>query len=228
MEFRSDRGTNFIGCTDHLGEDVINVENGTIKRFLLDQKSVWIFNPPYASHMRGSWECMIGLTLRILDTMLMDKAVKVLTHEILTTFLAEASAIINLRPLVPTSSDPDFSLILTPYTLLTLKTDKGGGGPLGPFSEKDEYTVQWKRAQHIADIFWKRWRKEYIQTLQSHKRWTMNQRDLALDDVVLMKDEGAPRFDWKMAVVERVFQSASDKRVRKVELRLYKDSSKTY
>ena len=56
----------------------------------------------------------------------------------------------------------------------------------------------------------------------------MNQRDLSVVDVVSMKDEGAPRFDWKMAVVERVFPSASDKRVRKVELRLCKDGSNIY
>ena len=140
--------------------------------------------------MGAAWERMIGLTRRILNTMLMDKAVKVLTHEILTTFLAEASAIINLRPLVPTSSDPGYPLILTPYTLLTLKTDKGEE-PLGPFNERDAYTAQWKRAQHLADIFWKRWRKEYIQTLQSRKRRITNQRDSVVGDVVLMKDEGA-------------------------------------
>ena len=67
-ECRSERGTNFIGSTDHLGVDVINIENGPIKRFLLDQRSVWIFSPPYASHMGGAWERMIGLTRRILDT----------------------------------------------------------------------------------------------------------------------------------------------------------------
>ena len=145
----------------------------------------------------------------------MDKALTVLTHEILTTFLVEASAIINSRPLVPNSSEPEYPLILTPYTLLTLKTDIGGE-PLGPWGEKDAYTAQLKRAQHLADIFWKRWRKEYIQTLQSRKRWTMNQRDLAVGDVVLIKDEGAPCFDWKMAVVERVFPRASDNRIRKV------------
>ena len=65
---------------DHHGVDVINVENGPIKIFLLDQRSVWIFNSPHASHMGGTWERMIGLTRQILNTMLMDKAVKVLTH----------------------------------------------------------------------------------------------------------------------------------------------------
>ncbi|XP_056016958.1 uncharacterized protein LOC130053620 [Ostrea edulis] len=193
-EFRSDRGTNFIGSTEHLGVDVINIEDGPIKRFFLDQRSVWIFNPPHASHMGGAWERMIGLTRRILDTMLMDKAVKALTHEILTTFLAEASAIINSRPLVLTSSDPEYPLILTPNTLLTLKTDKGGE-PLGPFSEKDAYAAQWKRAQHLADIFWQRWRKEYLVTLQNRKRWPTNQRNITVGDVVLLKDDGVHRCD---------------------------------
>ncbi|XP_056020363.1 uncharacterized protein LOC125680242 [Ostrea edulis] len=226
-EFRSDRGTNFIGSTEHLGVDVINIEDGPIKRFFLDQRSVWIFNPPHASHMGGGWERMIGLTRRILDTMLMDKAVKALTHEILTTFLAEASAIINSRPLVPTSSDPEYPLILTPYTLLTLKTDKGGE-PLGPFSEKDAYAAQWKRAQHLADIFWQRWRKEYLVTLQNRKRWPTNQRNITVGDVVLLKDDGAHRCDWKMAVVERTFPSHSDKKVRTVELRVIRDGQAVY
>ena len=65
-EFRS-------GSTDHLGVDAINVENEPKKRFLLDQRSVWIFNPPYASQIGGAWERMIRLMRRILDTMLMDK-----------------------------------------------------------------------------------------------------------------------------------------------------------
>ena len=112
---------------------------------------------------------MIFLTRRILNTMLIDKAVKVLNLEILTICLAEASAILNSRPLVPTSSDPDYPLFLTPYTLLTLITDKGGEPP-GTFNEIGAYTAQWKRAQYLADMIWKQWRKKYIQTLQNRKR----------------------------------------------------------
>jgi hypothetical protein len=75
-EFRSDQGTNFIGSTEHLGVDVINVKDRHIKVFFINQRSAWIFNPHHASHMGGAWERMIGLTRRILDTMLMDKTVK--------------------------------------------------------------------------------------------------------------------------------------------------------
>jgi hypothetical protein len=49
---------------------------------------------------------MIGVTHRILDSLLLNTAGGTLTHEVLTTFLAEVIAVITSRPLVPLSSDP--------------------------------------------------------------------------------------------------------------------------
>ncbi|KAK3731883.1 hypothetical protein QZH41_005772 [Actinostola sp. cb2023] len=48
-------------------------------------------------------------------------AAKYLTHEVLTTLMAEISAIVNGRPLVPVSCDPTAPEVLTPSTILTLK-----------------------------------------------------------------------------------------------------------
>nr|XP_022331189.1 uncharacterized protein LOC111129227 [Crassostrea virginica] len=223
-EIRSDRGTNFVGSTDSLGIHTVNFEDGPIKKFLLDNRTVWIFNPPHSSHMGGAWERMIGLTRRILDHLLMSESTRKLTHETLVTFLAEASAIINSRPLVPVSTDPEYPFILTPYTLLTQKTDKGEEPP-GPFDEKNIYRAQWKRVQQLADLFWKRWKSEYLALIQSRQKWTRNQRNLSVNDVVLMKDNSANRCDWKLAIVERVFPSESDYKVRKVELRVNKEGS---
>ena len=50
-------------------------------------------------------------------------------------------------------------------------------------------------------------------------------RNLSVNDVVLMKDNSANRCDWKLAIVERVFPSESDNKVRKVELRVNKEGS---
>ena len=30
---------------------------------------------------------------------------------------------------------------------------------------------QWKRVQHLADVFWSRWRREYLLTLQPRRKW---------------------------------------------------------
>ena len=100
-EFRSDRGTNFVGAVSEIGIDVLN---DSVKDFLNKAEAVWVFNPPHASHFGGVWERMIGVTRRILDSMLLNND-KSLTHEVLCTFLAEVSAIVNARPLVPVSTD---------------------------------------------------------------------------------------------------------------------------
>ena len=150
--FQSDRGTNFIGATDALLIDAIHVEDGPVKNFLYSKGTTWLFNAPHAPHMGGVWERMIGVTRRILDSMLLDCKRVALTHEVLVTFMAEARAIINSRPLTPVSSDPECTEILTPSTLLTQKTDSGLQ-PLTEFDPKNMYRAQWQRVQTLADIF---------------------------------------------------------------------------
>ena len=56
--------------------------------------------------MGGVWERMVGVSRRILDCMLLEEKSR-LTHEVLTTLMAEVSAIINARPLIPVSSDSE-------------------------------------------------------------------------------------------------------------------------
>ncbi|VDI38982.1 Hypothetical predicted protein [Mytilus galloprovincialis] len=119
--FRSDRGTNFVGSIKELGIQAINVEDGRMKDFLRNQGTTWQFNPPHASHMGGVWERVIGITRRILDSLLMEASRNKLTHEMLVTFLAEASAIVNSRPLVPLTTDPENPMPLSPSLLLTQK-----------------------------------------------------------------------------------------------------------
>lgn len=81
-EIRSDRGTNFVGSVDHLDMNSINVEEGPVHNFLEEKQTVWIFNPPHSSHMGGIWERMIGITRRILNSMILEVKSKDLTHEV--------------------------------------------------------------------------------------------------------------------------------------------------
>ena len=145
-EYRSDCGTNFVGSVEELGIHAVNVKDADVKRFLHDSGTVWTFNPPHASHMGGPWERMIGTIRRILDSMLLDTHGARLTHEVLSTLMAEVCAIVNSRPIVPVSSDVESPFILTPTTLLTQKV---GEPPeqLPDLSIKDIYRSQWKFAQ---------------------------------------------------------------------------------
>lgn len=219
--FRSDRGTNFIGATDALG---INPESSDVKTFLLENGTRWIFNPPHSSHMGGVWERMIGVTRRLLDSLLLDTAGGYLTHEVLSTFLAEVSAIINSRPLVPLSSDPENPYPLSPSLILTHKSDNIADVNV-PSNVKDLYRAQYKRVQLLADMFWKRWRGEFLQTLQARRKWKEDQRNLQEGDVVVLKDKTIARNSWPTGVLTKVLPSA-DGKVRAAEVRVIAENGK--
>ncbi|KAI7789378.1 hypothetical protein IRJ41_019889 [Triplophysa rosa] len=217
---RSDRGTNFVGACKQLD---INTDESTVRKYLQEKGCSWVFNPPHASHMGGSWERLIGVARRILHAMLLQTGPTRLTHEILSTFMAEVMAIMNARPLVSVSTDADMPEVLTPAMLLTQKLS-ALSAPSGNFSTAQLYSQQWKQVQCLADTFWKRWKGEYLSTLQSHRKWTKDKPNVKEGDVVLLKDSQAHRNEWPMGLVIKTIPS-SDKRVRKVEVRVVKDGT---
>ncbi|XP_055005215.1 uncharacterized protein LOC129407637 [Boleophthalmus pectinirostris] len=221
---RSDQGTNFIGACKELR---INSEDPEIKNFLQDQSCTWAFNTPHSSHMGGVWERMIGLVRNILDSLLLKNSNSRLTHEVLVTLMAEVMAIMNARPLVPVTTDPETLEILSPAMLLTQKASPVLSPP-GNFELKDLYKAQWRQVQGLADCFWKRWRQEYLTTLQARRKWKAEKPNIKEGDVVLLKDTQIKRNEWPVGIVVKAIPS-DDKRVRKLEVKIVKQGSvKTY
>ncbi|XP_065939369.1 uncharacterized protein [Magallana gigas] len=208
-EFRSDRGTNFVGAASELNMNIVNVEDSSMRAFLEDKRIAWKFNPPHASHFGGSLERTIGIARRILDAMLMDTKHGKLTHEVLTTFMAEVMAIMNSRPLLPVSSDVEAPFILSPQMLLTQKTQEVPT-EFKDLDVKDMYRSQWKMVKVMANTFWKRWKSEFLSTLQPRQKWLVSTDNLKEGDVVLLHDKESARTDWPVGVVNRIFPSNSD------------------
>ena len=217
-QIRSDCGTNFIGACKELEILLTDPHGPKVSKYLSGEGCSWIFNPPHASHMGGVWERMIGVSRRILDSMLQQASPSRLTHDVLSTLMAEVTGIVNSRPLTPISTDPDSPFLLTPAMLLTQKICTLFPPP-GDFKEADLHRQQWRQVQHLANTFWSRWRREYLATLQSRCKWQEDQRNLKEGDVVLLKDAQAKRNEWPMALVTKAI-ACSDGRVRKVELRV--------
>ncbi|KAL7853440.1 hypothetical protein AOLI_G00202840 [Acnodon oligacanthus] len=185
----SDCGTNFIGASKVLKLDPSKPGETSVEDYLHKQRCSWVFSAPHSSHMGGTWECMIGISQRILDSMLLQAGKPTLTHEVLTTLMAEVTAIVSARPLVPVSSDPEAPLILTPLTLLTQKFDPIPTPP-GDFTKADMYKHQWKSVQALADTFWATWQKEYLNMLQSCQKWQRNKPNFKEGDI---NDEGTSK-----------------------------------
>ncbi len=170
--------------------------------------------------MGGVWERMIGVARRILDAMLLQAGRARLTHEVLTTLLAEVTAIMNERPLIPVSSDPENSYILTPSMLLTQKTGTHSS-PLSDINAGDMLKCQWKRVQVLADEFRYRWRREYLSTLQCRKKWPQKELDIKEGDVVLLKEKQAKRNEWPIGIIVKAAPS-EDGMIRKAEVKVVK------
>jgi len=77
---------------------------------------------------------------------------------------------------------------------------------------------RWRQVQHLANEFWTRWKKEYLQSLQVRQKWNEKSKNIQKDDIVLVKDENLPRNQWPLGRVVKTFPDDQDGLVRQVQL----------
>lgn len=146
---------------------------------------------------------MIRSVRQILKALLKEQVVN---DEVPSTITTEETNILNSRPLTQNSDDPTDEEPLTPNHLLQLRPCTSL--PPGIFEKEDLYCRrQWRQAQFLANLFWKRWIKEYLPTLQERKKWNEPKENLKVGDVVLLMDENFPRGQRPLARVLEVFTS---------------------
>lgn len=109
-QIHSDCGTYFISASHELQMVRINPGSNNIEDYLDTQSCTWVFNPPHVFHMGGTWERIIGIARCSLECMLLNQKKSYLTHKVLVTLMAEVAAIMNTRPLIQVSSDPESPL----------------------------------------------------------------------------------------------------------------------
>ena len=199
-EIRSDNGTNFIGARNELLQAIEEMDHEEIRAKLREENIDWLFNPPAASHMGGVWERQIKTTRKILAG-LMEEYGHSLNEESFQTLMCEVEAIINSRPLTTVSGEPDDLEPLTPNHILTTKSTVILPPP-GQFQKNDVYMRRrWRRVQYLANLFWSRWKKEYLVVMQERSKWQHPQRNLVEGDIVILREENVPRNAWSLAVV---------------------------
>ena len=87
------------------------------------------------------------------------------------------------------------------------------------FTKNDQYVKRrWRQVQYLANIFWRRWLKEYLPTLQMRQKWCFPEAYVKENDVVLIVNENAPRGQWPLARVVKV-HIGKDGKVRSAVVR---------
>ena len=165
--------------------------------YFRQNKIEWKFNSPSASHLRGAWERSVR-SIRCILSALVNKG-QTLTDDSLETLLIKVEKILNSRPLItPLVIDPTAEEPITPSHLL-LAYPSENLSP-GLFSPKDVYACRhWKQVQHLTNVFWKRWLREYLPTIALRSKWPDHVRNFPPNNLVLVVIENVPCGKWRMA-----------------------------
>ena len=128
-----------------------------------------------------------------------------ITDEELHTAICGAERLLNSRPITFVSSDPDDLSPLTPSHFLTGQL----GGKFAPETTDQEEIFnprkRWHGVQQLIGQFWKRWRREFLPSLNTRKKWFHPEHNLKKDDVVMIIEKDAKRAEWPLGRVTEVF-----------------------
>lgn len=151
-----------------------------------------------------------------------------MSEEVLSTVMAEVTAMLNARPLTHLSVDPEDESPLTPNHFLL--------GRKHPHIPPDVFTEsvgelsrrRWTAAQELAERYWKRWLVEYVPALTEREKWYREgKRDLAVGDLVLIVDPSSPRGYWPTGRVTELLVSKAKKDKGKSVVRVVKVRTQT-
>ncbi|XP_046865618.1 uncharacterized protein LOC124459883 [Drosophila willistoni] len=214
----SDNGTNFRGAARELQEALEDLDESAVKEYMASIKIIWNFIPANAPNFGGCWERLVGCFKRAIEAILTVNANP--SDETLQTIFMEAEYLVNSRPYILESDDPDDELglcsndICIPQSCILL-------GP-GNFTPNTMEKRAWRISQYQIDSFWKRFIKEYLPTLIHREKWHKDVPNLEVDDIVVMKDN-TPRGEWPLGRVMKVFPAEYGV-VRVVELKSAKNT----
>ncbi|XP_027839404.2 uncharacterized protein LOC114121329 [Aphis gossypii] len=208
-ELWSDNGTNFVGANKELTNYTQHLD-----KQLANEGITWRFNPPSSPHFGGLWEAAVKSAKHHLTRTTGETK---LTLSELSTLLCQIEACLNSRPLTPMSSDPNDFMPLTPAHFLL-------GAPVTSVpepnlnGEEPHIMRRWKFVQHLLQTFWKRWQMEYLPQLQIRGKWTSGCAQIAIDDLVIVKEDNLPPLKWHLARVIEL-HPGRDGNVRVVSIR---------
>ncbi|CAG7710011.1 unnamed protein product [Allacma fusca] len=217
-EIHSDCGTNLKGASNEMKaflEQIATTEfTQSIGANLAQQGILWMFNPPHSPHFGGIWEAAVKSAKyhlrRVTDG-------TTLTRSQYHVLLAQIEGVLNSRPLCPMSSDPSDLQALTPGHFLI-------GRPIISFPEPDLQHLpdgrlpHWQRVQQLSQQFWNRWSKEVIGNIQKRPKWQIEERNVTIGSLVLLKEDNAPPLKCKLGRISALHPGA-DGLVRVVTVR---------
>ncbi|XP_022814033.1 uncharacterized protein LOC111347879 [Spodoptera litura] len=186
----SDNGTNFHGACREL-DTLLRSENSKLAKdiaaSLAGEGTTWHFIPPHAPNFGGLWESGIKSCKKHLNRVIGSST---LTFEEMATLLSQVT-------------DSNKFDALTPGHFLV-------GEPIisAPDRNYEDANIsslkRWHLVQQMTQHFWRRWSSEYLTILFHRYKWSTQNPEPNIGDVVLIKEDNLPPCRWLLGrVVEK-------------------------
>ncbi|CAH1725392.1 unnamed protein product [Aphis gossypii] len=208
----TDCGTNYVGAAKQI-KALLQTDDAR-QAVSSRVQCEWHFNPPAAPHFGGIWEAAIKSTKTHLKKVV---GAQVYTFEEMSTLVIRIEGVLNSRPLQPLSSDPNDFVALTPGHFLI-------GQPLLALPEENVINIpinrlrRWQLIRQALQSFWRRWSREYLQTLQGRKKWFKQTDNITVGDLVAVHSPNNPPMSWQLGRIVEV-HPGPDNVVRVVTIR---------
>ncbi|XP_054711310.1 uncharacterized protein LOC129220901 [Uloborus diversus] len=220
----TDNGTTFVGANTELKKLHALVKNpdDTLSDYLASEAIYWKFIPPRSPNFGGLWEAGVKSFKHHLKRSVGSSP---LTLEEFWTLIVQIEGILNSRPLLPLSSDPNEIEVLTPAHFLI-------GRPITSIVEPDISSISdnklssWQKITKMPQNLWKRWQHDYLNHLQQRNKWFIEKKNLKEGTMVIIKDENLPPCKWSLGRILKII-AGSDGKVRVLEIKTLSGVVKT-
>lgn len=128
------------------------------------------------------------------------------TFEELGTVACKVEAILNSRPLAVRLDENQENVVITPAHFLigeSLLSD--------PLPELMEWKLvkRYEIVQRVLASIWKAWYRDYLAQLQTRWKWQTPVPNLAVGDLVILKDVSTAPSDWPIGKIIAVYPDSS-------------------
>ncbi|GBM39321.1 hypothetical protein AVEN_257434-1 [Araneus ventricosus] len=190
----ADDATNFVGSNSKLKKfyELINFPDENLANYFTSEGIDWNFIPPKSPHFGGLWEAGVKSVKHHLKRTIGNLH---FTYEEFETITIQTEGILNSRPLTPLSSDEDNFDVLTPGHFLI-------GRPISSIPEpfltdiNENRLSRWQKTTKVVQLIWKKWKSDYLNTLQARSKWMAEKDNLMIGKMVLIKDDFLPMNTW--------------------------------
>ncbi|GBN49015.1 hypothetical protein AVEN_47405-1 [Araneus ventricosus] len=205
----SDNAETFKKSNKELEEISRILSHDNFHDFICNQKITWKFIVERGAWWGGFYESLVK-SVKVCLRIVLGRAL--LSFEELSTILTEVEAVLNSRPLTYVYNDLREPLPLQPVQFLNFARSDS----TLPINFKKIIAAGSSRPSLIKrkkyqDLFlkqlWSKWKKQYIMDLRNaHELKNPNpQRNIAIDDAVVIKGDNKSKLLWRLGRVIQVF-----------------------